>query len=338
MAEGSASLDAEDYAVLGLGTSFPDEGNGRDTSACAGNRNACAEAPEAVHASNSAGSTVEDDRPSSKESNVPNAAPMIGASDQPAKIGAKRRGRPKGYRLSKPTKRKGTGFIDLTGVPPQPLILKNQLGNTLYKDNSRRFAGRLRTDNPNCSKYTGVYYEKKQLKWKAQIMVEGKVRSIGYYDNEEDAAADYARAAYKYKARKPSADFYGNVYGGLDLSGIPTNMSLIRKEGTASGYAGVKRNKSRFEARIGVRKKVVTLGTFDTPEEAAMVYARAKFYLETRQKSQKDDRASVKDGCETNRIAKSKRSAMHNAAGDASDEDPIDPCFMVDSNIDKIAV
>lgn len=157
MAEGSASLDAEDYAVLGLGTSFADEGNSRDTGACTGNSNACAEAPEVVHASKNARSSVGD--------------AQIGASDRPAKTGAKRRGRPKGYRLSKPTKRKGTGFIGLTGVPPQPPILKNQLGSTLYKDNSRRF----RTDRPNCSKYTGVYYEAKQLKWKAQIMVEGKV-------------------------------------------------------------------------------------------------------------------------------------------------------------------
>lgn len=317
MAEGSASLDAEDYAVLGLGTAFAYEGNSRRTSAGAGY------------------STVKDDRPSSKEeSDVPNAAQNADTSDQPAKTGAKRRGRPMGYRLSKPTKRKGTGFIDLTGVPPQPLILKNQLGSTLYKDNSRRF----RTDRPNCSKYTGVYYEAKQMKWKAQIMVEGKVRSIGYYDNEQDAAADYARAAYKYKPRKTSANVYGNVYGGLDLSGIPTNLSLIRKEGTASGYAGVKKNKSRFEARIGIKKKLMTLGTFDTPEEAAMVYARAKFYLETREKGQKDGKTSVKDGSETNRTAQSKSSAVCNADSALSDEDPIDPCFMVDSNIDKIAV
>ena len=291
----------------GLGTSFADEGNSRDTGACAGNSNACAEAPEVVRASKNARSSVVDAR---------------NANDQPAKTGAKRRGRPKGYRLSKPTKRKGTGFIDLTGVPSQPPILKNQLGSTLYKDNSRRF----RTDRPNCSKYTGVYYEAKQLKWKAQIMVEGKVRSIGYYDNEEDAAADYARAAYKYKARKSSANVYGNVYGGLDLSGIPTNLTLIRKEGTASGYAGVKKNKSRFEARIGIKTKLVTLGTFDTPEEAAMIYARAKIYLERRQKGQKDEKASGKSSI-----------ACHDV-DDVSDEDPIDPCFVVDSNIDKIAV
>ena len=113
-------------------------------------------------------------------------------------------------------------------------------------------------------------------------MVEGKVRAIGYYDTEEDAAADYARAAYKYKKKKKSPNVYGNVYGGLDLSGVPESLPLICKEGTATGFAGVKRMKGRFQARIAQQKKYITLGTFDTPEEAALIYARARTYLESK--------------------------------------------------------
>ena len=55
--------------------------------------------------------------------------------------------------ITQGSKRKGTGFIDLTGVPPQPFILKNQLEPTLYKDNSRR-----RPTKEGSSKYTGIYY------------------------------------------------------------------------------------------------------------------------------------------------------------------------------------
>ena len=183
--------------------------------------------------------------------------------------------------IKKSNPRKGTGFIDLAGVLPQPLILKNQLGATLYKDNSRR-----RPTKESSSKYTGIYYCKTQ--WKAQIMVEGKVRSIGYYDTEEDAAADYARAAYKYKKKKKSLNVYGNVYGGLDLSGVPESLPLICKEGTATGFAGVKRMKGRFQARIAQQKKYMTLGTFDTPEEAALIYARAKWYLESKPQGKKE--------------------------------------------------
>jgi len=40
-------------------------------------------------------------------------------------------------------------------------------------------------------------------------------RSIGYYDNEEDAAGDYAKAAFKYKVL--STRSVVDTYGGLDL-------------------------------------------------------------------------------------------------------------------------
>ena len=31
-------------------------------------------------------------------------------------------------------------------------------------------------------------------------LIDGKLRYIGYYDDEEEAAADYARAVFKYRA------------------------------------------------------------------------------------------------------------------------------------------
>ena len=35
----------------------------------------------------------------------------------------------------------------------------------------------------------------------AQIKIEGKLRHIGYYENEEEAVGDYARAVVKYKGQ-----------------------------------------------------------------------------------------------------------------------------------------
>lgn len=79
--------------------------------------------------------------------------------------------------------------IDLNDVPPQPLILKNSLPRE-YTDNSRR---RPFTEGKS-SRYLGVYFDSNLSKWKAQMMIEGTVRSLGYYANEEDAAATYAKA------------------------------------------------------------------------------------------------------------------------------------------------
>ena len=72
--------------------------------------------------------------------------------------------------------------IDLSDVPPQQPILKS--------------AGHIKE---GASKYTGVSFNKTKHKWNAQIMIAGKVRLIGVYENEEEAAVDYARAVFKYK-------------------------------------------------------------------------------------------------------------------------------------------
>ena len=88
---------------------------------------------------------------------------------------------------------------------------------------------------------------------------------------------------------------HSNVYGGLDLSGVPESLPLIRKEGTATGFANVKINKGRFQAKIFYQKKYLTLGTFDTPEEAALIHARAKWYLESKPQEEKRESEQVAD-------------------------------------------
>eukprot|EP00573_Skeletonema_grethae_P002307 CAMPEP_0201687312 /NCGR_PEP_ID=MMETSP0578-20130828/1435_1 /ASSEMBLY_ACC=CAM_ASM_000663 /TAXON_ID=267565 /ORGANISM="Skeletonema grethea, Strain CCMP 1804" /LENGTH=215 /DNA_ID=CAMNT_0048171461 /DNA_START=163 /DNA_END=810 /DNA_ORIENTATION=- len=78
-------------------------------------------------------------------------------------------------------KTKQKKFIDLTDVPPQLPILKSS---------------KIR---PYTSKYKGVYFDKSRKKWKAFISFGGKSNTIGLYENEEEAAVDYARAVFKYK-------------------------------------------------------------------------------------------------------------------------------------------
>ena len=45
-------------------------------------------------------------------------------------------------------------------------------------------------------RYVGVYERNK--KWQAQVGINGKQYYIGCYENEEEAAIDYARAAFKH--------------------------------------------------------------------------------------------------------------------------------------------
>ena len=86
-------------------------------------------------------------------------------------------------RLKSQQRRKVQEKIDLTDVPEQKLIFRD-------------------VGKPSSSKYVGVVFNQTTKKWQAQIYIDGKNHFIGRYGNEEDAAKDYARAVFKYKAGK----------------------------------------------------------------------------------------------------------------------------------------
>ena len=87
------------------------------------------------------------------------------------------------FKYKRGVKRQRKSIIDLSDVPPQPPIPK-------IRDCIKEGA----------SKYKGVCYNKQSNKWHTTIRVKGKQWHIGYYDDEEEAAVDYARAVFKYTA------------------------------------------------------------------------------------------------------------------------------------------
>ena len=164
-------------------------------------------------------------------------------------------------------RRRADGFaMDLTDVPHQLPILKSE--------------GRQKEGS---SKYTGVSFSKASNKWQARIRLEGKLRYIGYYENEEEAAIDYARAVFKYngqgaldKARKMSGF-------AIDLSDVPTQLPIPKnklhcKEET-SRYVGVSFEESmnKWKAKIMIDGNQHHIGLYENEEEAAIDYARALF-------------------------------------------------------------
>ena len=171
--------------------------------------------------------------------------------------------------------KKNSFVIDLSGVPPQPPI--------------PRSSGRTKE---GASKYTGVTFNKQSNRWVAQIHLDGKLRYIGYYDDEEDAAVDYARAVFKYKRevtqqRKSIAT--------IDLSDVPPLPPIPKSKGYvkegASTYAGVTFNKRvntpKWQARIFIDGTQQVIGLYDNEEEAAVDYARAVFKYKSGVKNQK---------------------------------------------------
>ncbi len=56
---------------------------------------------------------------------------------------------------------------------------------------------KLRKGKPTSSKYKGVHWATRAEKWRAVIKCEGKVYQLGSFNNEEDAAKAYDKAAKK---------------------------------------------------------------------------------------------------------------------------------------------
>jgi hypothetical protein len=107
-----------------------------------------------------------------------------------------------------------------------------------------------KTQGKYTSKYKGVFYCKKNNKWKAQIYFEKKVKHLGFFDFELEAHLEYQKAL---------KNIENNAF---KLSDYSYNYS--------SNYKGVsyikKLNKWMSYARIN--KKTIYLGSFETQEQA----------------------------------------------------------------------
>ena len=149
--------------------------------------------------------------------------------------------------------------LDLSGVPRNlPPIPSDQEGSS--------------------SKFKGV--TKKADKWQAQIRISAEAGHInlGFFKSEKQAGIMYARARYKYPAREEVPQTCP-----LDLRGVPSNIAPIPadKTGSSSRFKGVAWFKNKWQAKIQIPSKGgsrrLSLGCFDSEEEAGIAYARARY-------------------------------------------------------------
>ena len=86
----------------------------------------------------------------------------------------------------------------------------------------------------------------------------------------------FARARYKYPAQEQTPKPCP-----LDLSEVPMNLPPIPSDrpGSASRFKGVYKNGKKWRAQISIPSEggINHLGTFDSEEEAGIMYARARY-------------------------------------------------------------
>ena len=83
-------------------------------------------------------------------------------------------------------------FVDHIDGDP----LNNSLSNLRWATATENSRNRKKHRN-NTSDYTGVSFHRASGKWQAQISIDGKRKSLGYFHTKEEAAAVYEEAAKK---------------------------------------------------------------------------------------------------------------------------------------------
>jgi hypothetical protein len=118
--------------------------------------------------------------------------------------------------------------------------------------------------NGMTSKYRGVSWNTRSSKWRASIRHTGKSHHLGYFDNEEEAAEAYDRAARAHRGDRAMLTFPAEGERGVG-------------DGKRSKYRGVHwyKSSSKWVAQIYQAGKQRSLGYFYDEEEAARAYDRA---------------------------------------------------------------
>ena len=95
-------------------------------------------------------------------------------------------------------------------------------------------------DDANATGFRGVcYHPKRKTKpYQARIKQDGKIRSLGYYSSNHEAALEYARAAARRAALAGPVAAQMSAERAMELAAAE-DISLIEEKANATGFRGV---------------------------------------------------------------------------------------------------
>lgn len=133
----------------------------------------------------------------------------------------------------------------------------------IEKFNQMRYTRRNKRKEGGTSKFIGVIH--KNGVWRSEVMFNGKKETVGTFNTEIEAAQAYNNRII---------EIYGEFADAM-LNDVPTGVPIPRKRPPrTANYKGVtsRPGGKKFRARIRYNGQIISLGDFNTEEEAAIAY------------------------------------------------------------------
>jgi hypothetical protein len=133
---------------------------------------------------------------------------------------------------------------------------------------------------PSLSNETGFKcVSKDRDKYVAQLRENGKTCYLGAFATPEEAALWYARHVGAERAAAEAAEARGEGPQPLTAdeawaAAAVEGLELITSSGNETGFKGVRKDRDKYRVQIREEGRAICLGSFATPEEAALHFAR----------------------------------------------------------------
>ena len=189
----------------------------------------------------------------------------------------------------------------------------------------------------NTTGYTGV--SKNRKRFQAKIRIDGNRKSLGTYDTPKEAALAYDRAVVQHKLSSSTMNYPDGLPIDDDEEEDDDELMNPKKKRrldsrNTTGYNGVCKRRERFSAQICVDGKRRSLGTYDTPKEAALAYDRAvvqhklsssKLNFPNDYTTSSEDEESSEEESDDNSSSSSDSCHSSDDDDESDDEDPTSP-------------